>query len=109
MAGSIPMSKCQMTKEELKDFYEVIKTIDHTNDHRLAARTLTNPLRRDIMELINYEIKTTDQIAQKLEIKEADLLYHLDMLKQVFYVWQSSEGWELTPRGIGFLENAQLD
>ena len=97
-----------MTKEELKDFYELIKTIDHTNDHRLAARTLTNPLRREIMSFIGSEIKSTEEIAEKVDFEENQILFHLDMLKQVFYVWESPEGWKLTPRGIGFLENAQL-
>ena len=97
-----------MTKEELKEFYDLIKTIDHTNDHRLAARTLTNPLRREIMNFIGSEICSTEQIAEKVDIEVNQVLYHLDMLKQVFYVWESSEGWKLTPRGIGFLENAQL-
>ncbi|MHA1150545.1 MAG: winged helix-turn-helix domain-containing protein [Promethearchaeota archaeon] len=102
------MPKTQMTKEELREFFEVIKTIDHTNDHRLAARTLTSPLRRDIMSFIGSEIRSTEQIAENLNIEVNQVLYHLDMLKQVYYVWESLEGWKLTPRGIGFLDNARL-
>ena len=102
------MVRCRMTEKELKDFYEKVKVLDHKEDHRLAFRTLTNPLRRDILYFIEYKIIPTYEIKKKFNLDETQVDYNLNMLKQTIYIIDSEEGWKLTPRGIGFIENAQL-
>ncbi|MFX1402301.1 MAG: hypothetical protein ACFE8V_13765 [Promethearchaeota archaeon] len=101
-------STAKLTKEELKEFFEKTKNIDKKLDHKRAYRTLMNPIRRSILNYIGYDIKTTEQIKKKFQFDETQLNYHLKMLEQTFYLLNSNEGWKLTPRGIGFLENAQL-
>jgi hypothetical protein len=49
------------------------------------------------------------EIKSEFKFDETQLNYHLNMLKQTFYILESNEGWKLTPRGIGFLENARLE
>ncbi|MHA1670088.1 MAG: hypothetical protein ACTSV5_05850 [Promethearchaeota archaeon] len=34
--------------------------------------------------------------------------YHLLMLEQLHYVFNSASNWKATPRGIGFLYNAVM-
>jgi hypothetical protein len=101
-------NKSKLTNEELKEFLEKTKDIDKKLDHGRAYRTLMNPLRREILCFIGYGIKNIEQLKNKFDIDKTQLNYHLNMLNQAFYLFDSNEGWKLTPRGIGFLENAQL-
>lgn len=101
-------STTKLTKEELKEFYEKIKSLDKKLDHGFLYRTLTNPIRRNILNFIGYDIKTFEEIKNELQLDDSLLNYHLNMLKQTLYLLDSKEGWKLTPRGVGFLENAQL-
>lgn len=98
----------KLSREELKEFYAKIKNLDKKLDHGRAYRTLTNPIRRDILNFIGYTIKKLDEIKKEFRLDDSQLLYHLNMLKQTFYLLDTEEEWKLTPRGIGFLENAQL-
>ncbi|MFX1497650.1 MAG: hypothetical protein ACFFBH_09005 [Promethearchaeota archaeon] len=98
----------KLTKEELREFYEKTKNLDKKLDHGRAYRTLTNPIRRNILNFIGYSIKNSEQIKKEFQLDDSQLNYHLNMLKQTFYILDSNEGWKLTPRGIGFLENAKL-
>ena len=102
-------NKSKLNTEELKEFYVKTKNIDKKLDHGRAYRTLINPIRREILKFIGYSIKTMKELKCEFEFDETHLNYHLDMLKQSFYVLDSNEGWKLTPRGIGFLENARLE
>ncbi|MFW9946219.1 MAG: hypothetical protein ACFFDX_05250 [Candidatus Odinarchaeota archaeon] len=102
-------NKSRLTKEELKEFYEKTKNVDKKLDHGRAYRTLINPIRRNILNFIGCNIKTMEEIKNEFEFDETQIIYHLNMLKQTFYILDSEEGWKLTPRGIGFLENARLD
>ena len=102
------MDKSKLSAEELKEFHEKTKNIDKKLDHGRAYRTLMNPLRRDILQFIGYEIKSIEELIKEFELDSEQLNYHLNMLKQVFFIIDSNKGWKLTPRGIGFLENAQL-
>ncbi|MHA1689611.1 MAG: winged helix-turn-helix domain-containing protein [Promethearchaeota archaeon] len=104
------MDKCKLTKEELKQYYKKLESIkDIKVDHSRAYRTLMNPLRREILEFIGFKVKTTEEIEKGLKIDSNQLNYHLSMLEQLNYVMNCSEGWKATPRGIGFLLNAQMD
>ena len=102
-------NKSKLNTEELKEFYVKTKNIDKKLDHGRAYRTLINPIRREILKFIGYSIKTMKDLKNEFEFDETQLNYHLNMLKQTFYVLESNEGWKLTPRGIGFLENARLE
>ncbi|MEJ2251758.1 MAG: helix-turn-helix domain-containing protein [Candidatus Lokiarchaeota archaeon] len=101
--------KCKLNEKELDEFYEKWKNRNHDLDHKIAARTLTSQVRREILEFIGYDVKTTKEIGDKFDIKEEQVKYHLNMLEQPSYVMDCDGNWKLTPRGIGFLENTKLD
>ena len=102
------IKKSKLNKEELNDFLNHLKNADPKIEHSLALRTLTSPIRRDILQYIKYDIKNTEDIKNNFLFDDSQLHFHLNMLKQTYYITDSKDGWKLTPRGIGFLENAQL-
>ncbi len=103
------MDKCKLTKEELEQYYKNVEAMDKKTDHSRAYRTLMNPLRREILKFIGFEVKTTEEIEKGLNMEPDQLNYHLSMLEQLYYVMNCSEGWKATPRGIAFLLNARMD
>ena len=102
------LKKCKLTEEELKIFNERVKNISHKEDHARAYRTLMNPIRREILQFIKCEIKPIEEIEKQLDMDKGQLGYHLSMLDQLNYIMNTNVGWKGTPRGIGFLENAQI-
>jgi predicted transcriptional regulator len=102
------LEKCKLTDEELEEFNKHLEDMDHKEDHARAYRTLSNPIRREILEFIECEIKKFDEINDELDIEEDQLKYHLSMLEQLNFLMDTESGWKATPRGIGFLYNARL-
>ena len=103
------LKKCKLTETELKDFYKKIKEVDKKTDHSRAYRTLMNVTRREILEFIEFGIKTFEEIAKKFNMDSDQLSYHLSMLEQLNFIMNCSEGWKSTPRGVGFLLNARME
>lgn len=102
------LNKSKLTKEELKQFLKLTANIDHKLDHSRAYRTMMNETRREVLKFIGYEVRSLNDIKVEFNAKEDQINYHLSMLKQCLYIFDSNEGWKATPRGIGFLENAKL-
>jgi len=102
------MEKCKLTDQELEEFNKHIEEMDHKEDHARAYRTLSNPIRREILEFIECEVKSFEDINGKLDIEEEQLKYHLSMLEQLNFLMDTEKGWKATPRGIGFLYNTRL-
>ncbi len=103
------LEKCKLTKEELMEYYEKSKQVDKKTDHSRAYRTLMNATRRNILEYVGFEVKTTDQMVTDLEQDREQLKYHLSMLEQLNFIMKCSDGWKSTPRGIAFLLNARME
>lgn len=102
------LEKCQLTDEELEEFNKHIEQMDHKEDHARAYRTLSNPIRRKILEFIDCEVKSFEDLENELDIEKDQLNYHLSMLKQLNYLMDTKSGWKATPIGVGFLFNARL-
>ncbi|MFX1256595.1 MAG: hypothetical protein ACFFAN_01950 [Promethearchaeota archaeon] len=102
------INKSKLTKEELKEYFKIAANVNRKLDHSRAYRTMMNELRRKLLKFIGYEVRSMDEIKNKFTLKEEELIYHLSMLKQCLYILESKEGWKSTPRGLGFLENAQM-
>lgn len=100
--------KSKLTKEELHDFLEKLKESDVKLEHTRAYRTLMNQARRNILRFIGYKIKNMDELKKEFNLGEEQLKYHLLMLNQCLYIIDSPKGWKVTPKGLGFLENAKL-
>ena len=102
------LEKCKLSDEELAEFNKSIEKIDHKQDHARAYRTMSNPLRRKILEFINCEVRSFQQIKEELELEEDQLTYQLSMLEQLNFIMNTETGWKATPRGIGFQFNTRL-
>lgn len=99
--------KCILTEEELEIFKKNMDKMDHT--HARDFRTMMNPIRRDIIKTIGYEVKTTEKLGEELDLELDQLEYHLSMVEQTIYVQKTKDGWKLTPRGVGFLNNTSIE
>ncbi|MHA1191655.1 MAG: hypothetical protein ACTSP9_05095 [Promethearchaeota archaeon] len=99
---------CRLTEEEMQEFLQITKDIDHKEDHSRAYRTMMNPTRRGILKFIGINVRTFEQIKKKFQSDEHQIKYHLSMLVQLHYVINSESNWKATPRGIGFLYNAVM-
>ncbi|MFX1411076.1 MAG: hypothetical protein ACFFA6_12045 [Promethearchaeota archaeon] len=103
------MKNCRLTEEEMKEYLQVTKDIDHKEDHRRAYRTMMNQTRRELLRFIGTNIRTFEQIKDEFQVEEDHIIYHLSMLEQLFYIINTKNGWKATPRGIGFLHNVIME
>lgn len=99
---------CRLTEEEMQEYLQITKNIDHKEDHSRAYRTMMNQTRRELLKFIGINVRTLDQIKKKFQSEEQLIEYHLSMLVQLHYVFNSENNWKATPRGIGFLYNAVM-
>ena len=97
---------CKLSEEEMEEFLQTTKNMDHKEDHARAYRTMMNQTRRELLKFIGIDVRTFDQIKDDFSLDEQLLKYHLSMLVQLHYVINSESKWKATPRGIGFLYNA---
>ncbi len=99
---------CKLTEEEMTEYLQLTKNIDHKEDHKRAYRTMMNQTRRELLEFIGINIKTFEEIKNNFKEEVDTLKYHLSMLEQLFYIMNTKTGWKATMRGIGFLNNAVM-
>ncbi|MFX0005567.1 MAG: hypothetical protein ACFFA7_04015 [Promethearchaeota archaeon] len=97
---------CKLTEEEITEYLQLTKNVDHKEDHSRAYRTMMNQTRRGLLKFIGTNIRTFEEIENNFEEESDTLIYHLSMLEQLYYVMNTKTGWKATPRGIGFLNNA---
>jgi predicted transcriptional regulator len=100
------MELCKLTEEEMAEYLQLTKNIDHKEDHSRAYRTMMNQTRRELLKFIGTNIRNFEEIENNFEEETDTLNYHLSMLEQLYYVMNTKAGWKATPRGIGFLNNA---
>ena len=100
---------CQLSDEEMNQYLELTKEIDHKEDHRRAYRTMMNNTRRELIKFIGTNIKTFEEIKSKFPEVSDQIKYHLSMLEQLYYIMETESGWKATPRGIGFIYNTLME
>jgi hypothetical protein len=100
---------CRLSDEEMNQYLELTKEIDHKEDHRRAYRTMMNHTRRELLKFIGTNIKTFEEIKSKFLEGTDQIKYHLSMLEQLYYIMETESGWKVTPRGIGFMYNTLMD
>jgi len=81
-----------------------VKWWDGAKDHRFALEVLQLPLRRKMLRLIAGCMKNDDQIAEGLNLGEALVKYHLQMLEKALVIEQAEGGWRVTPTGRLYLK-----
>ena len=100
---------CKLTEEEMTEYLQLTKNINHKEDHKRAYRTMMNQTRRELLKFIGINIKTFEELKDNFKEVSDTLNYHLSMLEQLFYIVNTKSGWKATPRGIGFLHNAIME
>ena len=103
------MKNCRLTEEEMNEYLQITKDIDHKEDHHRAYRTMMNQMRRELLKFIGINIRTFEEIKNKFKQEPDTLNYHLSMLEQLFYIMNTESGWKATPRGLGFIYNAIME
>lgn len=83
--------------------------------HSRYLRAINNPLRREILRILNEEASTFGNLKVKLNLNEAALKWHLDILEHGFCIEkQSKQGkqvYTLTQEGkvVDFLDVTHSD
>lgn len=56
-----------------------------------TLKAISDPVRREILEMIKYEKKSAGEIAEKFNLTNATVSYHLSQLKKANLVSESKE------------------
>ena len=100
----------EMSPEELEEWrrekLEATTGINSGEAHRRALRTMQNPTRREILTLLKDTAQPLDKLSQALQLDEQTLQYHLQFLKDIFFITIEKGVVDLTPPGIAYLRNA---
>lgn len=56
-----------------------------------TLKAISDPVRREILEMIKYEKKSAGEIAEKFNLTNATVSYHLSQLKKANLVRESKE------------------
>ncbi len=77
--------------------------------HKLEELALDQEIRNEILELIGADLKTLQELQEKLELKEKDLRNHLSILEKALLVERDENGncYKLTPRCIAYLDECE--
>ncbi len=98
-----------MSDEELdawrKEKIEGNPQRDPREEHRRALRAVQNPIRREILTLLKDHALTIEILAERLKLDENELQYHLQFLKNIFFITVKENIIDLTPPGIAYTRN----
>ena len=95
-------------KEWLKKLENEKKLQDPKKDHSRGLRALQNKTRRELLKFIGYNLMNFEKIKNHFNFDDSLMFFHLTMLEQALFIERINNGWRLTPRGIGYLENVEL-
>ena len=100
----------EMSEEELDAWKE--KLDEHgwgeepTEAHRRALHALQNPIRREILELLREKALTLGEVVNHLNMDEKTLRFHLQFLKDTFFIKLEGNVIDLTPLGVAYTRHA---
>lgn len=79
---------------------------DPTEAHRRALHALQNPIRREILTMLKDQALTIEEIANRLNLDEKTLGFHLQFLKGIFFIAAEGNTVDLTPIGVAYTRHA---
>ncbi|RQD80589.1 ArsR family transcriptional regulator [Methanosalsum natronophilum] len=83
-----------------------------TKDHESGLKTLQNPTRRKILQVLTKTPRTLDEIKKELVIDKMQAKFHLEMLEASLFIEQTTKDnnhyYILSPRGKGYIDNAKM-
>ncbi|HUY00784.1 MAG TPA: winged helix-turn-helix domain-containing protein [Candidatus Deferrimicrobium sp.] len=74
-------------------------------EHSRALRTMQNPIRREILTLLKDNALSLEKLAEALKLDDDTLQYHLQFLKDIFFIVINDNIVDLTPPGIAYTRN----
>ncbi|MFB0560436.1 MAG: winged helix-turn-helix domain-containing protein [Candidatus Lokiarchaeia archaeon] len=96
----------EMSDEELEAWKQKLDESgvvgDPTEAHRRALRAVQNPIRREILTMLKDNALTIEEIANHLNLDEKTLGFHLQFLKDVFFIIVKGNIVDLTPLGVAY-------
>ncbi len=66
---------------------------------------MQNPVRREILVLLKDTAQTIEKLSEALQLDEKTMQYHLQFLKDIFFIIVKDNIVDLTPPGIAYLRN----
>lgn len=94
-----------MSDEELKVWRKKkadAGLIGNPTEARRSVHVMQNPVRREIMTLLKDKALTIKDIADKLNLEEKVLKFHLQVLEQSFFIKIEGNMVDLTPPGVAY-------
>lgn len=79
---------------------------DPAEAHRRALHALQNPIRREILELLRDKSLTVEEVVNHLNLDERTLRFHLQFLKDTFFITLEENIIDLTPLGVAYTRHA---
>jgi DNA-binding transcriptional ArsR family regulator len=98
----------EMSDEELQAWGKKrmdAQLIATSEEVRRSLHALQTPIRREIMALLKDKALGVKEIADKLNIDEAALAFHLQALEQAFFIKMDGNVVDLTPAGVAYTRN----
>ena len=84
--------------------YSNTKWWETAEDHRFALEVLQLSLRRKMLKFIGSRIRTKEEIAKELGLRDEQADYHLALLEKALVIEHNENCYKATPTGILYLE-----
>ncbi len=96
----------EMSDEELDAWREKIIESEFVGDqkeeHTKELHAMQSPVRREIMTLLKDKALKVEELADKLNLDLKMVNYHLQFLKDTYYVTIEEDIVDLTPLGVAY-------
>jgi hypothetical protein len=100
----------EMSDEELNAWKQKLDESGVVGDpgesHRRALRALQNPIRREILTMLKEKTLTIEEMVNHFNIDEKTLGFHLQFLKDIFFITVEGNTVDLTPIGVAYTRHA---
>ena len=74
-------------------------------ESRRSLNAIQTPTRREIMTLLKDRSLKVKEIADKLNIDEDTLMFHLEVLEKAFFIKIEGDTVDLRPGGVAYTRN----
>jgi predicted component of type VI protein secretion system len=99
----------EMTDEEVGNWMQELinKSVEEKGSAGGACslEALKNPIRRNILEILEERALSIDEISERLRITGSVLRYHLNFLDSSYFIQISGNKVDLTPGGVSVVRS----
>ena len=72
-----------------------------------SLEALKNPVRRRILMALEERALPVDEVSQRVDVSGAPLLYHLNFLRNSYFIEMEGDTVDLTPGGVSFVRSSK--